>query len=92
MSKYISDITNLIRSNPQEWTPLSGNSIYRGMTNGLITIKDAGLGYFMSIVEVHIGNSELSLMRWDRFRIELAVAWWYRNCSLSKMELIEPQP
>jgi hypothetical protein len=89
MSKYISEIINDIKTNPETWKRY-GNA---GLQKGDIIIRDCGNGHkcllwFTSVVEVEIDGIQCwELLTWlDKYRMEETFLWWMRNATLAMMK------
>lgn len=89
MSKYVDEIVQDIRINPETWkrsgsTGLEkANIIITGFnSNGIIFL------YLLSIVDVYInGISTFSTCTYmDKVKLQLAYNWWMRSSPLSRIE------
>lgn len=84
-SKYITEIINDIRTNPESWKRYKD----KGLQKGNIIIKDCGNGskylwaWTTSVMDVIVNNEECTALTWrDKYHIEETFIWWMRNASL----------
>lgn len=82
MSRYIKELCDTFRTDPDSWTPTFGNAVYSGAVRGDVEIRNAGLGVWTSIVDVYVNGHELRLFRGDRRRIERALSRWTHSRTL----------
>lgn len=91
MSKFIDEIVQDIKTNPQEWVRF-GND---GLQKDNVTISCCGNGsrfflfWLTSVVEVTINEKRTwgSLSWADKYRIEQAFIWWMSNASLKMVSV-----
>lgn len=83
MSKYIDEIVNSIRRNPNDWVRYGALGLKKGET----TLEDTGNGsiwfffWITSISNIKINGEDLPLtLSWiDHIKLEMAFKWWHRN-------------
>lgn len=84
MSKYISEIIQSIKKNPDNWTKHDNGC---GIKHKTLNIKITNIGNsaILSVSEVYIDDCEVITTYIDCFRIERVVKWWYGNIGLTKI-------
>ncbi len=90
MSKFVDEIVKDIKENPETWTRNWDNQISKW--NILIRWFGNNMGWFywISVVEVKIGNSASSATNWqlsylDAKNLEEVFIWWLKNIPLSHL-------
>lgn len=79
MSKFVDEIIRDIKKNPQSWEDVKGS----GLKKGGIELCCCCVGYrFLSVCFVEINDEEIPTTYWDKWKIETAVTWWYKNIDL----------
>lgn len=79
MSKFIDEIVYSIRENSSEWCDNDGC----GVKKGNIEVSLYGNSAMLSIINVWINGKTVPTTWLDRFKLEKAISFWYRNVPLS---------
>lgn len=81
MSKFVDEILKDIKENKNSWVKCSYGT---GIKKDTIVVDNYGNSALLSIVHVLINNQDMPLTYMDRYRLEKAVGWWYRNIDLER--------
>ena len=79
MSKYISQLIEDIKTNPNSWRDYDG----RGIKKDNIIIHGYGNTRLLSVIEVVINGNEIPISYIDRWKLEVTIKDWYKNINLS---------
>jgi len=90
MSKFVSEVINDIKKNPESWVRQGDyelkkdNVVISRFGNGHILF----LGWMTSIIEVRINDkTSWGHLSWlDKIRIEECVSWWFRNATIEMLK------
>lgn len=79
MSKYISQLIEDIKANPNSWSDYGG----QGIKKDNIIIKGYGNSKFISVIHVVINGNEIPTSYIDLWKLEVVIKKWYKNIDLS---------
>lgn len=82
MSRYVDMLVKSIKEFPDKW--LMGSSIGTLHCGGL-RIGGIGNTKLLSCCCLYSEGVEVITTYTDRYKIEAAVLWWYKNCSLTNI-------
>jgi len=84
VSKFVDDIVEDIRINPDTWNANSSRHCSRndGLKKDGLEITDYGNTKLLSVVSLYIDGVRTETRFIDNWRLESAVLWWYKNASL----------
>ncbi len=82
MSKFVDEILQDIKDNPNTFTDIGGN----GIKKDNIEISGYGNTRVLSIIHVFINNKDIPKSWLDNWRLEVAVQQWYRTVSLDTLK------
>lgn len=77
MSVVIDELVKDIRNNPSSYTPKM--EAFHGLKKEGVEIKLCGNTCLLSICNVYINGEPFPTTYIDRWKVEKAVSWWYRN-------------
>jgi len=83
MSKFVDEILEDIKTNKNSWAKYEG---YKGtgLQKPNIIIGNYGNSAILSIAQIYIDDKCMPMTYMDRWRLEKAVGWWYRNIDLER--------
>ena len=84
MSKFVDEIIDDIKSNPDSWR----DQIGYGIKKDRIIITGHGNSAILSVIDVYVNNKQITRTYIDAFRLEKAVSWWYKNVSLKTISAL----
>ena len=84
MSKFVDEILEDIKTNQNSWSKNNRAEHGRGIKKDNIIIAFYGNSPLLSIIDVYIDNQRMPLTYMDRWDLEKAVGWWYRNIDLER--------
>lgn len=93
MSKFVNELLGSIYQHKDNWRPYVGNVEVNGYTVyyrfGLqrenIIIFNYGNGAIFSVIDVLVGGKKTLTTYSDRYKLENAVKWWYKNVDLETL-------
>ena len=87
MSKYISQLIEDIKTNPNSWRDYDGRGIKKDLPiskpGSNIIIHGYGNTRLLSVIEVVINGNEIPISYIDRWKLEVTIKEWYKNINLS---------
>jgi hypothetical protein len=97
MSKFVDDIIYNIRKQPETWSVLPRRTQEKasGIASGRVQIRLHGNSALASIIDVDVDGIEMTITYWDRFFLERAVSWWFRQVRLADVRIsypLDPDP
>lgn len=84
MSKFVDEILEDIKTNKNSWAKNHSWEKGKGIRKKNIIIGFYGNSAIFSIIDVYIDNQSMPLTYLDRWRLEKAVTWWYKNIDLER--------
>jgi hypothetical protein len=81
MSKFVDEILKDIRENKNNWIKCDNGA---GIKKDNIYICQHGNTALLSVVHILINEVDMPLTYMDKWRLEKAVGWWYKNIDLQR--------
>ena len=82
MHKYVKEIIESIRNNPEEWKPVKTEYKFVGIKKDDIEVSGFGNTRPLSIIKVKFIERTVPCSYIDCWKLESAVLWWYRRCDI----------
>lgn len=90
MSKFVSEVINDIKKNPEHWVRHGNyaikkdNVVVSGFGNGHILF----LGWITSVIQVQVNDkTSFGHLSWlDKIRMEECICWWFRNATIEMLK------
>lgn len=81
-SRFIRDIIQDIKENPDKWTDNKGC----GVKKGNIEISGYGNTRFLSVIWVYINHKWMPTTYFDNWALEVTIQNWYRSVPLHQLQ------
>jgi hypothetical protein len=82
MSQFVNEILNSIYSDRNIWKKYANGT---GIEKENIKIFNFGNTKLLSVVHVEIEHQDIPLTYTDKWKLEKAVGWWYKNVELETL-------
>ncbi|BFM16241.1 hypothetical protein R50073_24240 [Maricurvus nonylphenolicus] len=90
MSKFAAEIRDSIYAEPEKWNPTRNSYRHNGIEKDGVKVFDYGNTKLLSVISVEVKGSDVKTTYRDRWSLEKAVLWWYKNCDVKALLAGEP--
>jgi hypothetical protein len=81
MSKFVDELLKQIYNEKDTWKKYANGT---GIEKSNIKIYNFGNTKILSVVSIDIEGQDMPLTYMDRYKLEKAIGWWYKNISLER--------
>lgn len=81
-SEFVKEIIEDIKLHKRNWQKTSCGT---GISNHSMRIDSVGNSAILSICNLYIGETHMPLTYLDKYKLEKAVNWWYKNINLASL-------